>query len=154
MSECSIKPYDSIYLGMPYCWEYEGNLISNTDDLVSAIEILHTQRKKAYVTTFAVPRNRDLERVFKTINAVVEMCDGIEASNLGIIRYLTKEYPDVMVIAGGMANVYTASTAELLYSIGVSRIIPSYELSIEDIEKIKDTGVEVEVVVHGKFLSV
>ena len=151
MSDCSIKPYDSVYLGMPYCREYEGNLINGGTDLISAVELIHEMRKRAYVTTFAVPRNKDLERVFRSIDVAAGMSDGIEASNLGVIRYITKEYPDVKVIAGGLANIYTASTAELLYSIGVSRVVPAYELSIEDIERIKETGVEVEVVVHGKI---
>lgn len=151
MSECSIKPYDGIYLGMPYCWEYEGNFISNLHDLEAGIEILRSLKKKTYVTTFAVPRNKDLEKIYRLVETVSDLCDAIEASNLGIIRYLTKEYPDVKVHAGGLTNIYTVSTAELLYSIGVSRIVPAYELSIEDIEKMKDVGVEIEVVVHGKI---
>ncbi len=151
MSECSIKPYDAIYLGMPYCWEYEGNLIANPDDLRAGAEMVREMGKKAYATTFAVPRNRDLERVYRMIDAAAEVCDGIEASNLGVIRYISKEFPDVRLIAGGLANVYTVSTAEFLYSIGVDRIIPAYELAVEDIEKMKETGVEIEVVVHGKI---
>jgi len=151
MSECSLKPYDAIYLGMPFCFEYQGNLITELDDLEAAVDILRKLGKKAYVTTFAVPRNKDLERVYRTVEKAVEIADAIEASNLGVIRYITREYPDVRVHVGGLANVYTASTAELLYSLGVSRIMPAYELSIEDIEKIKEIGVEVELVVHGKI---
>jgi putative protease len=35
--------------------------------------------------------------------------------------------------------------------MGIERIVPAYELAIEDLEKIKETGVEIEVVVHGKI---
>ncbi len=151
MSECSLKPYDAIYLGMPFCFEYQGNLMTELDDLEFAVEFLRKLGKKAYVTTFAVPRNKDLEKVYRTVEKAVEIADAIEASNLGVIRYITREYPDVRVHVGGLTNVYTVSTAELLHSIGVSRIIPAYELPIEDIEKMKDVGVEIEVVVHGKI---
>ncbi len=151
MSECSLKPYDAVYLGMPFCFEYQGNLITELDDLEAAVEILRKWGKKAYVTTFAVPRNKDLERVYRTVKKAVEIADAIEASNLGVVRYITREYPDVRVHVGGLANVYTVSTAELLYSLGVSRIMPAYELSIEDIRKIREIGVEVELVVHGKI---
>uniref|UniRef100_A0A7C3YEV1 U32 family peptidase n=1 Tax=Geoglobus ahangari TaxID=113653 RepID=A0A7C3YEV1_9EURY len=151
MSECSLKPYDAVYLGMPFCFEYQGNLITEFDDLEVAVNLLRKWGKKAYVTTFAVPRNKDLEKVYRTVEKAAEIADAIEASNLGVIRYITREYPDVRVHVGGLANVYTVSTAELLYSLGVSRIMPAYELPIEDIEKIKETGVEVELVAHGKI---
>jgi len=152
MSECSLKHYDAVYLGMPYCWEYDGNLISNHDDLAAAVEMLRDMGKRVYVSTFAAPRNKDLERVFRLIDRAIELrVDAVESTNYGVIRHVTREYPDVRVHAGGLTNIYTSATAELLYSMGVERIMPAYELPIEDIRKIKDVGIEVEVVVHGKI---
>jgi|Deesub1362B_J571_1020462.scaffolds.fasta_scaffold00304_31 putative protease len=152
MSECSLKHYDAVYLGMPYCWEYEGNLISNHDDLGAAVEMLRAMKKKVYVSTFAAPRNKDLKHVFSLIDKAVELeVDAVESTNYGVIRHITKEYPDVRVHTGGLTNIYTSATAELLYSMGVERVMPAYELPIEDIRKIKDVGLEVEVVVHGKI---
>ncbi len=145
------EPYDSIYLGMPYCFDYEGNFISNFEDLEIAVDILKKNGKKVYVTTFAAPRNRDLDKVFRLIDKAVELeIDAIEVANLGVARYITKEY-DIKVHLAGLANVYTKSTAELLYSLGIARIMPAYELPIEDIRAIKDVGVEIEVVIHGKI---
>ena len=57
LSKCSVEPYDAIYLGNPYCWDYDGNLISNFNDLEVAIEMLKEMGKKVYITTFAAPRN-------------------------------------------------------------------------------------------------
>jgi putative protease len=152
MSRFAVEPYDAVYLGMPYCWEFEGNLISNLDDLETAVETLRELNKKAYISTFAAPRNKDLDKVFRLIDRAVELeVDAVEASNLGIVRYVTREFPDMGVHVGGLACVYTTSTAELLYSMGVRRIMPAYELPLEDIRAIKDIGVEVEIVVHGKI---
>ncbi len=146
-----IEPYDSIYLGMPYCWDYEGNLISNFEDLELAVEKLRKMGKRVYLTTFAAPRNRDLQRVFRIIDKASELdVNGVETANLGVARYVVREY-DLRVHIHGLANVYTKSTAELLYSLGISRIMPAYELPIEDIRTIKEVGVEVEIVVHGKI---
>lgn len=152
MSECSLKHYDAVYLGMPYCWEYDGNLISNHEDLAAAVEMLRDMGKRVYLSTFAAPRNKDLERVFRLIDKAIELrIDAVESTNYGVIRHVTREYPDVRVHAGGLTNIYTSATAELLYSMGVERVMPAYELPIEDIRKIKDVGIEVEVVVHGKI---
>ncbi len=150
MSECSLKHYDAIYMGMPYCWEYEGSF-SAGNDIEEGTELLHDLGKRAYLSLYAAPRNKDLDRLFYVVelglNAKV---DAFEVFNLGVAKKIKDEY-DARVHLGGLANVYTSSTAEFLYSLGVDRIMPAYELSIEDVEKIKEVGVEVEVVVHGKI---
>ncbi len=151
MSKCSIEPYDAIYLGNPYCWDFEGNLMSNFNDLEAAVEILREMGKKVYVSTFAAPRNADLERIFRLIDRAIELnVDAIESTNYGVINYIKREY-DVRVHAGGFTNIYTKASAELLASIGVERIMPTYELSIEDIERLKEVNIELELVIHGKI---
>jgi putative protease len=150
LSKCSLEPYDGIYLGNPYCWRYDGNLIAS-DDIKNAVELVKSEGKKAYVTTYAVPRNKDLPLIFKLIDAIMDSdVDAIESTNLGVINYIKKEY-DFRVHAGGLTNIYTSATAELLVEIGVERIMPAYEISLEEIEMIKRTGVEIEVVIHGKI---
>ncbi len=91
LSKCSIEPYDAIYLGNPYCWDYDGNLISNFNDLEVAIEMLKEMGKKVYITTFAAPRNADLPKIFKLIDEALELnVDAIESTNYGVINYIKK----------------------------------------------------------------
>ncbi len=150
MSECSLKYYDAVYLGMPYCWEFEGSFSSGSD-IGEGVELLRNLGKKAYLSTYAAPRNKDLDRLFYVVELGLDAgVEAFEVFNIGVAKKIKDEY-DARVHLGGLANVYTSSTAELLYSLGVDRIVPAYELPIEDIEKIKDVGVEVEVVVHGKI---
>lgn len=146
----SLKYYDAVYMGMPYCWEYEGNFSSGSD-IKEGVEFLRKLGKKAYLSLYAAPRNRDLKRVFYVVELGLNAgVDAFEVFNLGIAKKLKDEY-DARVHLGGLANVYTSSTAELLYSMGIERIMPAYELPLEDIEKIKEVGIEVELVVHGKI---
>ena len=150
MSECSLKHYDAIYMGMPYCWDYEGSF-SSGNDIEEGVELLRELGKKAYLSLYAAPRNKDLERVFYVVELGLDAkVDAFEVFNLGVAKKIKDEY-DARVHLGGLANVYTTSTAELLYSLGIDRIMPAYELPIEDIEKIKEVGVEIEVVIHGKI---
>ena len=145
-----VKPYDAVYMGMPYCWDYEGSF-SSGKDIGEGVKLLRGFGKKAYLSLYAAPRNRDLERVFKVVESGLDAgVDAFEVFNLGVARKIKDEY-GARVHLGGLANVYTASTAEYLYSLGIERIVPAYELAIEDLERIKETGVEVEVVVHGKI---
>ncbi|AGK61679.1 Collagenase-related protease [Archaeoglobus sulfaticallidus PM70-1] len=151
MSKCSIEPYDAIYLGNPYCMKYDGNLTSNFEDLRIAVEMLREMGKRVYISTFSAPRNSDLPEVFRLIDLVADLeVDAIESTNFGVISYVKREY-DLRVHAGGLTNIYTSATVELLKSIGVERVMPAYELPLEDIAGIKAAGVEVEVVVHGKI---
>ena len=151
LSKCSVEPYDAIYLGNPYCWKYDGNLMSNFNDLEIAVEMLKEMGKKVYVTTFAAPRNADLPKIFKLLEKALELgIDAVESTNYGVINYIKKEY-DFRIHAGGFTNIYTSSTLELLESLGVERIMPAYELPIEDIAKFNEYDVEIEVIIHGKI---
>jgi putative protease len=150
LSKCSVEPYDAVYLGNPYCWDYDGNLVSNMDDLGIAVEMLRDMGKRVYVSTFAAPRNRDLPRIFSLLDKLVELeIDAVESSNFGVMKYIKREY-GMRVHAGGLANIYTSATVELLASIGIERVTPAYELSLREIEELKG-NVEIEVVAHGKI---
>jgi len=148
-----LTPYDAIYLGNPYCRVYEANFLERTDELREGLRILRDQGKRAYVASYAAPRNDYLPRVRKTLEvAAREGAEAVEAHNLGILKIAHDEFPGLPVHIGGFANVYTDAGVEVLRGFGAVRITPNYELSLEEIHDIASTcGVPMELMIHGKM---
>ncbi|MEE9152896.1 MAG: peptidase U32 family protein [candidate division NC10 bacterium] len=148
-----LDPYDAIYLGNPFCRDYEANFLEELDDLRVGIRHCREAGCKVYLSTYAAPRNYFMPQIRRAIGvAAEEGVDAVEAHNLGVVRMLRTEFPAVPIHIGGFANVYTDTGAAVLRDYGSVRVTPNYELSLEEIEGMaKSTGLHVEILVHGKM---
>ena len=153
LRESDLSGYDGVYLGDIYCRVYEANFLEHIGDLQEGLRILHGEGKRAYVTTYAAPRNDFLPRVRKVLEASAAAgADAVEVHNLGILKIAHDEFPGLPVHIGGFANVYTAAGVDVLRSFGAVRFTPNYELSLEEIEEITGAGGgPMELLVHGKM---
>jgi U32 family peptidase len=147
-----LGPYDAIYLGNPYCRDYEANFLEELDDLRAGIRHCREKGRRVYLTTYAAPRNYFLPQIRRAIAvAAEEGVDAVEAHNLGVVRIVRREFPSLAIHIGGFANVYTDAGAEVLGDYGGTRVTPNYELSLEEMEGMaKSTGLPLEILVHGK----
>lgn len=145
--------YDAIYLGDIFCRLYEGNFLERPDDLQEGLRVLRDQGKRAFVTTYAAPRNDFLPRIRKTLEvAATAGADAVEVHNLGVLKVAHDEFPGLPVHVGGFANVYTDAGVQVLRGFGAVRFTPNYELSLEEIREIVATsGATMELLVHGKM---
>jgi putative protease len=148
-----LADYDGVYLGDIYCRLYESNFLEQLGDLKEGLHILHDQGKRAYVATYAAPRNDFLPKVRKMLEAsVLAGAEAVEVHNLGILRIAHEEYPELPVHVGGFANIYTAAGAEVLRGFGAVRFTPNYELSLDEIHEITTAcGAPLELLLHGKM---
>ena len=153
LTESDLSPYDALYLGNITCRLYEANLLERLDDLREAIAIVKDRGQKAYVTTYAAPRNDSLPQLRKVVAVAVETgADAVEVHNLGVLKIVHEAHPDLAVHIGGFANVYTDVGAAVLKRYGVVRITPNYELSLEEIGEIyRQVRLPMELLVHGKM---
>ncbi|MDZ4340705.1 MAG: peptidase U32 family protein [candidate division NC10 bacterium] len=148
-----LSPYDAIYLGNPYCRDYEANFLEQPEDLRAGIRHCRQAERKVYLTTYAAPRNYFLPQIRRAIAvAAEEGVDAVEAHNLGVARVLHTEFSGLAIHVGGFANVYTDTGAAVLRDYGAARVTPNYELSLEEIEAMAgSTGLALEILVHGKM---
>jgi len=153
LRESDLRDYDGVYLGDIYCRIYEANFLEQPDDLKEGLRILQDQGKRAYVTTYAGPRNDFLPKVRKTLEASAAAgAEAVEVHNLGILKIAHDEFPELPVHIGGFANVYTAPGVEVLREFGAVRFTPNYELSLDEINEITTAcGAPMELLVHGKM---
>ena len=148
-----LRDYDGVYLGDTYCRLYEANFLEQLGDLKEGLRILQGQGKRAYVTTYAAPRNDFLPKVRKMLEvSAAAGAEAVEVHNLGILRIAHEEFPELPVHVGGFANIYTAAGAEVLRGFGAVRFTPNYELSLDEIHEITTTcGAPLELLLHGKM---
>jgi len=153
LRESDLRDYDAVYLGDIYCRIYEGNFLERLGDLEEGLHILRDQGKRAYVTTYAAPRNDFLPRVRKMLEvSAMASAQAVEIHNLGILKIAHDEFPRLPVHIGGFANVYTDAGAEALRGFGAVRFTPNYELSLDEINEITTAcGAPMELLVHGKM---
>lgn len=148
-----LTPFTAVYLGHPYCRLYRDNLLSQPDHLEAAVAYLRDRGLKTFVSTDAAPTTGDLPLVRELLEQSLRLgVDGVEVQNLGVLRMVHHHYPKLRVIAGGFINLYTLEGARTLAQFGASIIRPAYELDLEEIDVIRnETGLEVELLVHGKI---
>jgi putative protease len=153
LRDSDLRDYDAVYLGDIYCRLYEANFLERIGDLKEGLRILRDQGKRAYVTTYAAPRNDFLPKVRKMLEASAAAgAEAVEVHNVGILRIAHEEFPQLPVHIGGFANVYTAAGVEVLRGFGAVRFTPNYELSLDEIREITTTcGAPMELLVHGKM---
>ena len=145
--------YDAVYLGDIYCRLYEANFLEQLGDLKEGLHILRDEGKRAYVTTYAGPRNDFLPKVRKMLEvSAAAGAEAVEVHNLGILKIAHEEFPGLPVHIGGFANFYTAAGAEVLRGFGAVRFTPNYELSLDEINEVTAaSGAPMELLVHGKM---
>lgn len=153
LRDSDLTDYDGVYLGDIYCRLYEGNFLEQLEDLKEGLRILRDQGKRAFVTTYAAPRNDFLPKVQRMLEAAAKAgAEAVEIHNLGVLWMAHDEFPELPVHIGGFANLYTAAGVEVLRGFGAVRFTPNYELSLDEIREIATDGAApMELLVHGKM---
>ncbi|NNH37454.1 prephenate-dependent tRNA uridine(34) hydroxylase TrhP [Acinetobacter terrae] len=143
---------DAVYAGQPrYSLRVRNNAFDH-DNLKIGIEEAHALGKKFYVVVNIQPHNSKLKNFIRDLEPMVAMQpDALIMSDPGLIMMVREHFPDVPVHLSVQANAVNWATVKFWQNMGLTRVILSRELSIEEIEEIKNNvpGMEIEVFVHG-----
>lgn len=123
------------------------------DEIVKAMKFLHEREKKGYITLNIVAKNSDFQQIDKFLQLLVDAkVDGVIVSDVGMIYYLRKNFPQLNVHVSTQANVNNIYSAKFFADMGVTRIVLARELNLNQIKEIASSlkgKVEVEAFVHG-----
>ncbi|MDQ6962597.1 MAG: tRNA 5-hydroxyuridine modification protein YegQ [Mariprofundaceae bacterium] len=143
---------DAVYAGQP---RYSLRVRNNdflTENLRLGIEEAHNQGKKFFVASNLLPHNRKVHTYMKHMEPVIEMKpDALIMADPGLIMMVRERWPDMPIHLSVQANTMNFAAVKFWQSVGVSRIILSRELSLNDIAEIRQLcpDIELEVFVHG-----
>ena len=143
---------DAVYAGQPrYSLRVRNNEFS-LENLAIGIEEAHALGKKFYVVSNIAPHNSKLGTYLKDISPVIAMKpDALIMSDPGLIMMVRDAFPEIPIHLSVQANAVNYATVKFWQKQGIERVILSRELSLEEIETIREhvPDMELEVFVHG-----
>ena len=126
---------------------------TNFDDnvLEKAINYAKLRGVKTNLTLNTLIKNNEMQNAIELAKKAYEFgIDAIIVQDLGLARYLIKNFPGLAVHASTQMSVHNLEGVLALQKIGFSRVVLSRELSLQEIEYIcKNSNIEIEVFVHG-----
>ncbi|MCP5416903.1 MAG: tRNA 5-hydroxyuridine modification protein YegQ [Chromatiaceae bacterium] len=143
---------DAVYAGMP---RYSLR-VRNNDFLEENLQIgigeAHAQGRRFYLACNLMPHGAKLKTFVADIEPVIAMGpDALIMSDPGLIMLVRERWPEMPVHLSVQANTLNSAAVRFWQQIGVSRVILSRELSLEEIHEIRQAcpDTELEVFVHG-----
>ena len=143
---------DAVYAGQP---RYSLRVRNNSFDfetLKQGIEEAHQQNKKFFVASNIIPHNSKIKTYMDDISPVIELNpDALIMADPGLIMMVKEKFPDQVIHLSVQANTINYATVKFWQQAGVSRIILSRELSLDEVKEIRQEcpDIELEVFVHG-----
>jgi U32 family peptidase len=143
---------DAIYAGQPRYSLRARNNEFKLEQIGQGISEARERGKKFYVTSNLLPHNDKVRTYLRDIEPVIAMKpDGLIMADPGLIMMVREKWPQVPVHLSVQANTVNYASVKFWEKMGVKRIILSRELSLDEIEKIRQEcpDIELEVFVHG-----
>lgn len=123
------------------------------EDMRRAVADAHKCGVKVYVTCNILPRSEQLRELPEYLQQLDDMgVDAIIAADLGVISMIPRYAPHVALHASTQLGVVNEYTAQVLADMGASRVVLARELSLREIEHIRNhtpSHLELEAFVHG-----
>lgn len=143
---------DAIYAGQPrYSLRARNNEFS-LEQLRTGIIEAHQLNKKFFVASNLMPHNRKVKTYMADMEPVIELKpDALIMADPGLIMMVREKWPEIPIHLSVQANTVNYAAVKFWQKIGLTRIILSRELSLEEIAEIRQLcpDIELEVFVHG-----
>lgn len=124
------------------------------EELNEATKYAHSLGKKFYVTVNIVFHDDNIDGLDDYLKYLAEIkVDGIIASDIVVIKRVKELNLDLNICLSTQASLLNSRTVKFWKSLGVTRVVLAREASREDIKRIKETGIEVEVFIHGAMCT-
>ncbi len=144
---------DAVYAGQPrYSLRVRKNEFNHLEKMAEAISIAHAQNKKFLVASNIAAHNNKVRTYLRDMEAVIAMKpDALIMSDPGLIMMVREKWSDMPIHLSVQANAVNWATVKFWEKQGLTRVILSRELSLDEVEEIRQRcpDIELEVFVHG-----
>ncbi|WP_301100753.1 tRNA 5-hydroxyuridine modification protein YegQ [Propionivibrio sp.] len=144
---------DAVYAGQPrYSLRVRNNEFGNIETLGNAIGEAHADGKRFYVVSNVLPHNAKVRTYLADMAPVVALKpDALIMADPGLIDLVRETWPEMPVHLSVQTNTVNFAAVRFWKKLGVSRIILSRELSLDEVAEIRQEcpDIELEVFVHG-----
>ncbi len=143
---------DAVYAGQPrYSLRVRNNEFS-MEKLEQGINEAHSLGKKLFVASNLLPHNSKVDTYMGDIEPIIAMKpDALIMADPGLIMMVRERWPEMAIHLSVQANTMNYASVKFWKSLGVERVILSRELSLDEIDDIRQRcpDMELEVFVHG-----
>ena len=145
---------DAVYLGgeMFGARAYAGNF--NKEELLEAIDYVHLYGKKLFLTVNTLMKEEELPLLPGFLKPFYEQgLDAVIVQDLGAVSVIRKHFPKLEIHASTQMTITGVHGARIAKKMGAKRVVPARELSLEEIQEIKDdTGLDMECFVPRSIM--
>ena len=143
---------DAVYIGGNSfgARAYANNL--EEDILLRTIDEAHIRDKKLYLTVNTLLKEKELtSRLYSFLERYyLQGLDAVIVQDVGVMHFIHKHFPELSIHASTQMTLTMAQGANLLKDYGVTRLVTSRELTLQEIKNIREnTELEIETFVHG-----
>jgi len=144
---------DAVYAGQPrYSLRVRNNDFGNMSVLAEARQAARELGKQFYLVSNIFPHNAKVRTYLADMEPVIEMApDALIMADPGLIAMVREKWPQMPVHLSVQSNTVNYAAVKFWKSVGISRVILSRELSLDEVAEIRQEcpDMELEVFVHG-----
>lgn len=154
--QCAIEALengaDSVYFGLSEFSARKGAENFSFDDLRRIKQYAVAHNKKIYVAFNTIVNDSDMKRAYRLLKQIDFVgIDGLIVQDFGIVNLCKREFPHISLHASTQMAVLNTEGVLALKKLGFSRVVLARELSLKQIEKIRNDvkDIELKVFIHG-----
>ncbi|MDO8567717.1 MAG: U32 family peptidase [Dehalococcoidales bacterium] len=139
---------DAVYLGTK---EFNARINARNfslEELARTVTYCHEHGVRVYLTLNTLVKNHETRPFFDVLAKVYSLgVDGVIIQHISFLELIKKNFPGLKVFISTQAAIGNTASASLVKS--ADRVILPRELCLDEIKRIIDSGVNVEIFVHG-----
>ena len=142
---------DSVYFGAANFNARASATNFDLTNLKEAISYAKLRGVNTHLTLNTLIKNTEFEDAVLLAKKAYEFgIDAIIVQDLGLARFLIKNFPDLPIHASTQMTIHNLEGALEAQKLGFKRVVLSRELSLEEIQYIcANTNIEIETFIHG-----
>ena len=143
----------AIYAGQPrYSLRVRNNDFGTLENLATGIRETQARGGKFYLVSNILPHNAKLKTYLEDMAPVMDLKpDALIMADPGLMLMIRERWPEMPIHLSVQANTVNHAAVKFWRNVGVSRVILSRELSLDEVAEIRQEcpDTELEVFVHG-----
>ncbi len=144
---------NAIYAGQPrYSLRVRNNDFGKLENLAAGIDLVHQRGGQFYLVSNILPHNAKLKTYLADMAPVIALKpDALIMADPGLMLMIRETWPEMPIHLSVQANTVNHAAVRFWKSVGVSRVILSRELSLDEVAEIRQQcpDMELEVFIHG-----
>ncbi len=143
---------DAVYIGGKMFGARAFSTNFENDVIIEAINYCHLRGVKVYVTLNTLIYEKEVNKFLEYVLFLHENnVDAVIIQDLGMLDLVHQTFPNLELHASTQMHIHNLEAIKTVEKLGIKRVVLPREMKLEDVKKMKQSGIELEVFVHGSL---